>query len=40
MNTWIYEEDIAKTCGYLISDDALRVSGQVISIDGNTFRMH
>ena len=39
MNTWIYEEDIAKTCGYLISDDALRVSGQVISIDGNTFRM-
>ena len=22
MNTWIYEEDIAKTCGYLISDDA------------------
>ena len=39
MNTWIYEDDIAKTCGYLISDDAIRVSGQIISVDGNTFRM-
>ena len=39
MNTWIYEEDIAKNCSYLISDDAQRVSGQIISVDGNTFRM-
>ena len=34
-----YEEDIAKNCCYLISDDAQRISGQIISIDGNTFRM-
>ena len=40
MNTWVYEEDIARTCSYLISDDALRVSGQIISVDGNTFRMN
>lgn len=39
MNTWIYEEDIAKTCSYLVSDDSIRVSGQIISVDGNTFRM-
>ena len=39
MNTWVYEEDIAKNCCYLISDDAQRISGQIISIDGNTFRM-
>ena len=40
MNNWIYEEDIGKMCSFLISDDAKRVSGQVISVDGNTIRMH
>ena len=35
----INEEDIAKMCSFLISQDSLRVSGQVISIDGNTERM-
>ena len=39
MNSWIYEEDIAKNCSYLISDEAQRVSGQIICVDGNTFRM-
>ena len=36
---WVYEDDIAKMCSFLISQDSLRVSGQVISIDGNTERM-
>jgi hypothetical protein len=26
-------------CSFLISNDSLRVSGQVISVDGNTERM-
>ena len=40
MNTWVYEEDIARTCSYLISDDDLRVSGQIIRVYVNTFRMN
>ena len=40
MNTWVYEEDIGKMCSFLISDDSLRISGQIISIDGDTLRMH
>ena len=40
MNTWVYEEDIGKMCSFLISDDSLRLSGQIISIDGDTLRMH
>ena len=40
MNTWVYEEDIGKICGFLISNDAPRISGQVIAVDGNTLRMH
>ena len=40
LNNWILEEDIGKTCCFLMSDDALRVSGQVISVDGNTERMN
>ena len=40
LNNWILEEDIGKTCCFLISDDTLRVSGQVISVDGNTERMN
>ena len=39
MNSWIYEEDIGKMCCFLISDDAERISGQIISVDGNTLRM-
>ena len=39
LKQWVYEEDIAKMCSFLISQDSLRVSGQVISIDGNTERM-
>ena len=39
MNSWIYEEDIGKFCSYLISDDAERISGQVIGVDGNAIRL-
>ena len=40
LNNWIYEEDIGKMCSFLISDDATRISGQIIGVDGNTIRMH
>jgi NAD(P)-dependent dehydrogenase (short-subunit alcohol dehydrogenase family) len=39
MKNWIKEEDVANMCAYLISDEADRVSGQVIAVDGNTERM-
>ena len=40
MNCWIYESDIGKMCSFLISDDAARISGQVIGIDGDAIRLH
>jgi len=39
MNCWIYEEDIGKMCSFLISDDAERISGQVVGVDGNAIRL-
>jgi len=39
MKSWISEEDIGNMCAYLISDEANKVSGQVIAVDGNTERM-
>ena len=39
MNSWIYEEDIGKMCSFLISEDAERISGQVIGVDGNAIRL-
>ena len=39
MNCWIFEEDIGKMCSFLISDDASRISGQVIGVDGNAIRL-
>ena len=38
MKQWILEEDVGKLCAFLISDDSSKVSGQVISVDGNTER--
>ena len=38
MKQWILEEDIGKMCSFLISDDSSKVSGQVISVDGQTER--
>ena len=39
MNCWIFEEDIAKMCSFLISKDSERISGQVIGVDGNAIRL-
>ena len=39
MKSWINEEDIGNMCAHLISDEANKVSGQVIAVDGNTERM-
>jgi NAD(P)-dependent dehydrogenase (short-subunit alcohol dehydrogenase family) len=39
MNCWIYEEDIARMCSFLISKDSERISGQIIGIDGNALRL-
>jgi len=39
MNSWIYEEDIGKMCAFLISDEAERISGQIIGVDGNAIRL-
>jgi len=38
MKQWILEDDIGKMCAFLISDESSKVSGQVISVDGNTER--
>ena len=39
MNCWINEEDIGKTCSFLISSDGEKISGQTIPVDGNATRM-
>ena len=39
MKSWINPEDIGNMCVHLISDEANKVSGQVIAIDGNCERM-
>ena len=39
MNCWISEEDIGKMCSFLISEDAARISGQIIAVDGNATRL-
>ena len=39
MNCWIYEDDIGKICAFLISDEAERISGQIIGVDGNALRL-
>jgi NAD(P)-dependent dehydrogenase (short-subunit alcohol dehydrogenase family) len=39
MNSWIYEDDIGKMCAFLVSKDSERISGQIISVDGNAIRL-
>ena len=39
INSWVYEEDIGSMCSFLISDDAKRISGQIIGVDGNATRL-
>ena len=40
LKTFVDKKDIAKMIIFLISDDAKRISGQVIAVDGNTERMN
>ena len=35
MKSWIYGDDVAKMCAFLISNDSERISGQVIGVNGN-----
>ena len=39
MKSWINPEDIGNMCAHLISNEANKVSGQVIAVDGNQERM-
>jgi NAD(P)-dependent dehydrogenase (short-subunit alcohol dehydrogenase family) len=39
MNCWINEKDIGNMCAFLISNEANKVSGQIIAVDGNAERM-
>jgi len=39
MKSWINEEYIGKMCAHLISDEANKVSVQIIAVDGNAERM-
>ena len=40
LNTFVDKEDIANSVIFLLSDEAKRISGQIMSIDGNTERMN
>ena len=40
LNTFVDKEDVANSVIFLLSDDAKRISGQIMSIDGNTERMN
>lgn len=39
MRTWVTAQDIAQMVGFLASDAASKVSGQMIAVDGHTERM-
>ncbi len=39
LNCWIYEEDVGKICSFLISEEAERISGQIVGVDGNALRL-
>ena len=39
LNTFVDKEDIANMAVFLLSDKAHRISGQIMSVDGNTERM-
>jgi NAD(P)-dependent dehydrogenase (short-subunit alcohol dehydrogenase family) len=40
LNTFVDKEDIANMVIFLLSDEAKRISGQIMTIDGNTERMN
>ena len=39
LKKWITEDDIGNLCSFLVSKESNSISGQIISIDGNTERM-
>ena len=39
IKSWISEEDVGNMCAHLISDEANKISGQIIAVDGNAERM-
>ena len=39
MKSWIYGDDVAKMCAFLVSNDSERISGQVIGVNGNELRL-
>ena len=39
LKSWVTEEDIGNACAFLISNEASKISGQVIAVDGNTEKM-
>ena len=40
LNTFVDQEDIANMVIFLLSDEAKKISGQVMTVDGNTERMN
>ena len=40
LSTFVDKEDISKMVIFLLSDDAKKISGQVMTVDGNTERMN
>ncbi len=40
LKTFVDKEDIANMAVFLLSDEARKVSGQVMTVDGNTERMN
>ena len=40
LNSFVDKEDIANTAIFLLTNDAKKISGQVITVDGNTERMN
>ena len=40
LNTFVDKEDIAKMAVFLLSQEAHKISGQVMTVDGNTERMN
>ena len=40
LNTFVDKKDISNMVIFLLSDDAKKISGQVMTVDGNTERMN
>ena len=40
LKTFVEKEDIANMAVFLLSDEANKISGQILTVDGNTERMN